>query len=374
MSNKTKIIIGIIAVAVIIVVGYLIYKNQNKPVANEPIKIGAILPLTGNQAAYGEGIKEGLELALEEINKDSSRKIEIIYEDNMGDIKNAVSAAQKLVNIDKAVVLISGPSQHSVAIAPFAEENKVVLYTMASQASKLDTAGEYIFKNDDNYFSLGIRAAKLVFDSGFRTAGIIFAKYNDAIIDAENAFRQEFEKLGGAIVTSEGFHKDEMDFRSILTKIAVKNPQAIFVNGLQKDSALILKQISELKLKQKIFGNAAIEDPAVLTVGEAANGVIFPTFQGVPSAQFIEKVKNKFDHYPLRWSIEAYDGLKIIEQALSKIPKQQEITREIFKEKLQEIKSYQGESGLINFDENGNAHRQLLIKTVKNGQFVPLEN
>ncbi len=371
MNKNTKIIVGIIIIIVAIWIGYFSF---NKPIEQEAVKIGIILPLTGNQAAYGQGIQEGLEIALEEINNNMSRKINIIYEDNAGEIKNSVSAAQKLINIDKVTALITGVSQHSLAVAPIAEQNKIVLYAMASQASALDNAGDYVFKNDDNLSSLGKKAAQLIFELGYRKAGVIFATYNDATKDASKSFNKIFEELGGKVAISEGFPKDESDFRSYLIKINSQKPEVIFLNGLQKDSGLMLKQIKELNLKEKIFANGTVEDPQVIDVAkEAAEGVIFVTFQGMPTKEFIQKNQEKYNHYPLRWSMEAYDGLKIIGLALSKIPAKQSVNSDLLKEKLLTIKEYKGESGDIKFDDLGNAQRQIFIKIIKNGEFVKYE-
>ncbi len=374
-----KIILVLIILIIIMGAAWLsLYGAGNEETGKEGneqiVKIGVILPLSGSQAAYGKGIQEGLETALEEINKNNlaggNRRIELIYEDHAGEVKNAVSAAQKLIEADNVTTLISAVSQHSLAIAPIAEESKVVLYTMASQASALNTAGDYIFKNDDDLRTLGKGAAELVFESGHKKAGIIYATYNDATVDAANSFRKEFSELGGEVVAMEGIQKDETDFRTHLSKISSANPTAIFIDALTKDSGLILKQIMESNMQQKLFANGAVEDLQVAdAAGNAAEGLVFESFQGVPSPGFIDKIQNKFGHYPLRWTMEAYDGLRILAAAMLKVPKNAQITSKLLKEKLYEIKTYEGESGAMEFDALGNARRPLLVKIIRDGKF-----
>jgi len=374
-----KIILVLIILVIIIGAAtlalYGIGKEEAGKEGNErAVKIGVILPLSGSQAAYGKGIQEGLETALEEINKNNlagdNRKMELIYEDHAGEVKNAVSAAQKLIEADNVAALISAVSQHSLAIAPIAEESKVVLYTMASQASALNTAGDYIFKNDDDLTTLGKGVAELVFESGHKKAGIIYASYNDATVDAANSFKKKFSELGGEVVAMEGVQKDDSDFRTYLSKISSASPTAIFINALTKDSGLILKQIMESGLQQKLFANGAVEDLQVVDVaGAAAEGLVFESFQGVPSPGFINKIQGKFGHYPLRWTMEAYDGLRILATAMSKAPPDAQITSELLKEKLYEVKTYNGESGAITFDNSGNASRPLLAKIIRDGKF-----
>jgi ABC-type branched-subunit amino acid transport system substrate-binding protein len=99
-------------VIVIIILLGILYGVNRKPIApttKEPIKIGAILPLTGEAAVWGENVKTGIELAKEGINKKggiNGRKIEVIYEDGQCDSKTGVSAVQKLITVDKFQVII----------------------------------------------------------------------------------------------------------------------------------------------------------------------------------------------------------------------------------------------------------------------------
>ncbi len=336
------------------------------------VKIGAVLPLTGKQAPYGEGIMDGLELALEEINKSEEFpvKIELVYEDNAGNTKDTVSAVQKLINVDRVVALITGVSQHSMASAPIAEESQVVLYTMASQARALATAGDYVFKNDDDLSMLGEQAAEQIFSFGHKKVGVLFAKYNDATVDAKTSFVKRFEDLGGEVVAAEGFDKAEGDFRTYLTKIKAAEPTALFLDALMGDNVAILKQVKELGLDMKIFSNGTMESFDVIEgAGETAEGIVFFTFQGFPSQGFIEKTQAKYGHGVRRWSMEAYDGLKILATALSRI--EGEITSDALKEELSKIREYDGESGSFLFDEQGNARRKIFVKKIENGKFAP---
>jgi len=337
----------------------------------ETVKIGVVAPFTGKQAAYGEGIREGLELALGEINGDPKLnfKIELIYEDNAGDVKNSVSAAQKLMGIDNVTAVISGVSQNSMAIAPIAQERKVVLYTMASQTSALNSAGEYVFKNDDDLYSLGTREAELIFGFGHRNVAVLFSEYNDATVDAKNAFVKRFEELGGTVAAVEGYGQNETDFRTYLSKIESAEPTALFLDTLMGDNVAVLKQIKESGLKAKLFANGTVEDSQVIDgAGEAAEKVVFVTFQAPPSDSFVQKSEAKFGHYPKRWAPEAYDGLRILSAALEKIPRGS-VTSQALQQSLSGIREFSGESGEIKFDSDGNARRSMFIKIIRNGKF-----
>lgn len=118
------------------------------------IKIGIVGPFTGNQVTYGIGVKEGIDLAFSELKNKTVNgwKVELVYEDTGGEVKNAVSAARKLIDIDEVAALSSaGPSQEAVALAPVAEKARTPLYTVISQASELTDAGDYVFRTRNRF-------------------------------------------------------------------------------------------------------------------------------------------------------------------------------------------------------------------------------
>lgn len=333
------------------------------------VKIGAVLPLTGNQAVYGQGIQEGLELAVKEINASSSYplKLQILYQDDASEATNAVSAAQELINVDHVVAIIAGPSQYSLAIAPIAEGDKVVLYTMASQAKALDTAGDYIFKNDDDLSRVGAALAQEMFNLGYRRSAWIYASYNEAVVDAYNGFVDKFDTLGGS-VEGEKFTNNEKDFRGYLVKLMSDVPDSLVVSGMPIDNPVILKQISNLGIKTKLFGLTTIEDPQVIqNAGAITNGLIFATFNPVLPEEFVNKTQQSYGHHPLRWSAEAYDGLRVIAYALGTI-KTGDITSDALRNALSALKEYEGVAGKVEFDAQGNAHRQVFMKIIQNGK------
>ena len=120
-------------------------------VEEKVVKIGAILPLTGDAAKYGESAKEGIELAIKEINAEGGvkgHKIEIIYEDSQGLPTTGVSAFQKLITSNRVPAVIGGLfSSVTLAIAPIANREHVVVLSPTSSAPAITKAGDYIFRN-----------------------------------------------------------------------------------------------------------------------------------------------------------------------------------------------------------------------------------
>jgi len=108
-------------VVLIIISGiwYGVSRKTTTPTIKEPIKIGAILPLSGPVSIFGNWIKEGIDLALKDIN---TNRIKVIYEDSKLDAKEGVSAFNKLVDVDGAKIIITAMSLVTVPLIPIAEE------------------------------------------------------------------------------------------------------------------------------------------------------------------------------------------------------------------------------------------------------------
>ena len=339
------------------------------------IKIGAILPLTGEAAKYGESAKKGMYLALEEINSTggiNGRKLAIIYEDSKGDPKEGVTAIQKLIAVHKVPALIGAmASSVTLAIAPIAEKNKVVLLSPASSAPQITRAGNYIFRNCYSDVFEGTKMANYIInETKFRELAIMHVN-NDYGIGLKNVFTKRFTELGGKVVATETYEFGARDFRSQLTKIKNSHPEAIYIVGYGEMGRLLVQAV-ELRLYTPFFGCLMFEDPDILRIaGKAAEGVIytFPSYD--PNSQeklvrnFISVFQKKYGHKPDGFAANAYDALNILSFAIKKgDQKADEI-----KQALYSVRNYSGITGETSFDKNGDVIKPIGIKEIKNGKF-----
>ena len=368
-SSAVLIIISII-VASVMVFSFGCAKKKEKE-----IKVGAIFALTGDAAMYGERAKRGVELALEEINKEGirEREVNIIYEDSQGDPQKAVSAFQKLVELDK-VKFIIGPlsSSEVLSIAPMAEKKKVIILTPTSSAPQITDAGDYIFRNCVSDLFDGAALAEFVVEKiQKKTAGIIYIN-NDFGIGLKESFKKRFSSLTGEIIIEESFKRRDTDFRTQLSRIKAKNPDVLFLVGYV-EMGQILKQAKELGLKSQIVSFSSFEQPDIIKVaGNAAEGVYY-TFQGFDAESEEEVVKNFTAKYKERYNEDSdifaalsYDALKVYAEAL----KEGGFNVEDVKRALYGIKDFVGVTGKTTFDKNGDVIKPIGIKKVENGKFV----
>lgn len=340
------------------------------------INIGAILPLTGDGAKYGSASRKAIELALEEINGAGGvkgRKIKAIYEDSQGTPRIGISAMQKLITTDGVPAVIGDLfSSVTLAIAPVAEQNKVVVLSPSSSAPKITNAGDYIFRNCASDIFEGAIMGEYAFDSlGFKKVAILYIN-NDYGVGIRDVFKRQFTARGGIVVLEESFEQSSTDFRTQLTKIKSTDAQAIYVVGY-KELGQLLRQAKEIGITSQFLSTVMFEDPDIIkTAGGAAEGVIYSARAYDPESKkgatydFVQRFKEKYKETPDIFAALSYDAVKILALAM----KQGGFTSDGIKGALYGIKHYPGLVGDTSFDENGDVIQPAVMKTVKQGKFI----
>jgi len=370
METSTKIWAGIIIVGVVILL--LIANYSGNVVKKDKITIGCIVPLSGDLAVLGQNVKPAMELAVEKINAEggiNGKELEIIFEDEKCNSKEAVNAANKLINVDGVPVII-GPtcSASTMAIAPIAENAKVVVFSTGSSAPTITNAGDYIFRDYPTDTFQGKFAAEYAYNElGARKVAVMYT-LGDYGVGINNNFIKNFEKLGGKVVYDEGFDQSTKDLRTQLTKIKSAKPDLIYFVSYTEAGIIGLKQIKELGIKAKILGGDAWDDPKILEeAGKAAEGIMYtiPAMSGI-NEEFKQEMKEKTGSEEITVSTpNSYDAVMIIAEIMRKVG----TNTEKIKDALYQVKDYEGVSGKITIDENGDlADAEYEIKIVRNGR------
>ena len=373
MERKFRGFVNLV-VLIAFVGGILIFVGCAKKEPEE-YKIGAILPLTGDAAQYGEWAKNGIELAVKEINNKGGMKVKIIYEDSQAQPTKGVSAMNKLVTVDKVPVVIGAmASSVTLAIAPIAQSSKTVLFSAASSSPELTKAGDFFFRNWPSDLFEGNSMAEFAYDKlGFRKIGIIYVN-TDYGIGIKDVFKKRFVALGGEISFEEGYPQGESNFRALLTKIKNIETDALYIPAqYSREMGRLLKQAGELGIKKQVLSTVTFESQEILELaGEAAEGVIYtaPAFDPDSSEQAImdyqEKYKSAYGKKSEVFAAHAYDAMNIIAQAIE----QGGYSATGIKNALFKIKDYPGITGKTTFDENGDVVKPAMIKVVKDGKFL----
>ncbi len=381
--NSKNTIIGVIVLAVVIVGGYFLINKQPAPEEKEPIKIGAVLPFTGSSGITGESSKNGLELALEEINNKEGidgRKIEIIYEDSQTKTEIGLSAFKKLRESSDIKVVFTSVSGVALAIAPLANEQKVLQMDVVSAAPAYSTPSDFTFRTGVNSYAFAGEMSKLLIKKNIKEIALLFVN-TEYGVGYKDVFIKDYESNGGKIIATESYNQGETDFRTIITKIKNSSPKALVLISLQKETPVLLQQMEQMQFNVPIFTDVyAAELPVNLDIKISENIIYLKPIVDLRNdnnsmaKDFATNYLQKYGREPDFIAAQAYDGLRLAVNAMENCGSPTDA--ECIKDNLYKIKDFRGVIGSnISFDINGDiANRPLGIMTIKNGQFVPLEN
>lgn len=243
-----KVVLSIVAVLILTLVGIGIYRQVNMKQEKKVIKIGAILPLSGNLAFVGQFEKNSLEMALK-----GNKSVEIIYEDCKGSPKDAAIAASKLVNIDHVTAVISTLSFISESVNPILDQRKIPHFIF-SFSPTLPSKNQNVFR----YFvsSAGEANTFLDFITKSNYKKIVFLRHREP--DAELVFNTftlpNLEKMEVEVIDLP-FGDNDFDFKNFAQKIKTIKPELVVVQAFAYKIPNILKAFKENKLSTPILGD-----------------------------------------------------------------------------------------------------------------------
>ncbi len=356
-----------LAIVVVILLAVLIYNYSGitgsaifgGSASSEIVKLGFMGPLTGDAASYGQSIKKGVDLALKEANFDD---VEIIYEDSKCEGKDAVSAINKLVNVDKVIAIVGEVcSGATLAAAPIAESNKVVLISASSTSPRITTSGDYIFRTVPSDAFQGAFGANLIYQKGKKKLAILYSNEEYGV-----GFKDVLERtFQGEIVASEAFDRGATDLRTQITKIKEARPDAIYIISNSPDSAVAaLKQIKELRIfGATLYGSEGLKGPEVAETKEAENLIVTSVTSG--TFEFDLKYLDEYDEEPGPFAAQAYDAMSALARTLKKgVSTGEEIKNELYST------TFDGASGRISFDLNGDVSGNYEVYQLKKGEWI----
>jgi branched-chain amino acid transport system substrate-binding protein len=299
--------------------------------AQETVKVGIILPLTGGQAAFGEIEKASFDMALAKINEGggiNGKKLELVFEDDTGKPEVARSAAEKLINKDKVVMLGGGyGSSETLGIAAVAQQNGIPLLVNTGSDDKITAGGwDYVFRLNPpaSDYPRGLESF-LTDVVKPKTAAILF---EDSAFGSSSSksFGQTCERLGIKVVMNEGYSKGGVDFKPLLVKVKSANPDLVYMVSYVMDAALLMSQSMELRLAPKLFvgGGAGFTLPEFdKNAGKAAQMVYSATlwYQTLPypgAMDYFNEFKKKYGKETEYHGAEAYAAAFVIADALKR--------------------------------------------------------
>ncbi len=340
---------------------------------NNVVKVGLIVQATGKAVSIGDDVRQGVYLGLDEVNKDKNI-IQVIFEDDGYDQAKAVVAYRKLVDMDGVKTIIGAVySSSTLAIAPLAEHDKVIIFNPGSGDPKITTAGDFIFRNHALATQKVEELGKYLIKD-YNNISTIYDNSNETWVLCEKTLVKVFEDANKIVLSRNPFSLNDMDFKTIVDKIKDENVQLIFVGSHMPQSAEIIKELRAEDINARIVTEdiTTVDSDFQKILGSLLEGNIFSgtDFDQNTAPEFWAKYTAKYSKNPSMYSAQGYDNIKILGNIISNTCK--DGNSYCIKDELYKIKDYNGASGNITIDPNGDALKPIVIKEIINGKFVKL--
>ena len=299
-------------------------------VAAADIKLGAAEALSGPASQYGQSIKNGFQLAVEEINANGGvkgNKLSLQLEDEQGKKEQAIDVFKKLIFQDK-VLMVFGPtlSNSAQAADPIAQAAKVVAFGTSNTADGITSIGDYVFRNSvteadvlPETLRVAIKQAKI---------GKVAVLYgNDDVFTKSgyDAFKRALETLKVPVTTTETFAKGDVDFKAQLTKIKASGADAIVLSALIAEGAPIMVQARQLGIDLPVIGGNGMNSVKIFDLAKEKSDNLWvgsPWALGNQTKEnqhFVVAYTQKYKSAPDQFGAQAYDAMNIVALALGKI-------------------------------------------------------
>ena len=361
MNQLTKWIVGIVVIAAIIV-GIYFVSNGTSKLSTQTLKVGVILPLTGEVASLGENAKNGANLAYDELSGDLKQKIQLVFEDDNFQPKNTVSAFNKLVENDGANIIICFTSAPCSAVAPIADRNKIPLIAVASTPVQKDR--NFVVRLEISTTEEAKKLAQFIKEKGYSKIASIVAVQDG--IQAGYGTLSNNSDFAAKEVASESVKPDGKDFRTIIAKLKGKNPDLIFVGLLPGMAGEFGKQARELGYEGDFVGFNFIEGEETLVAAQGSLDGIVYTQAADPEDWFAKKYKQVYNKSIGPGSAHFYDAITIIASGVEKdITASTEINQY-----LNRIKDFRGALGEYSSTKSHEFTLPLVLRTIRDNKFV----
>ena len=299
-------------------------------VAQEPIRVGSFLSVTGPAAFLGDPELKTLELYVDQINAAggvNGNKITLVIEDEQGKKEEAINAFKKLIFQDK-VLMLFGPtlSNSAQAADPIAQAAKTVVFGTSNTADGITSIGDFVFRNsvtEADVLPVTIKTA--VKHKSIKKVAVLYGNDDVFTKSGYDNFKKALDDARIPVTTTETFAKGDVDFKAQLTKIKATNPDALVLSALIAEGAPIMVQARQLGLNVPVIGGNGMNSVKVFDLAKGASDDLWVGSpwsienQTKENSTFIDNFKKKYNASPDQFAAQAYDAMNIVATALKKV-------------------------------------------------------
>jgi branched-chain amino acid transport system substrate-binding protein len=345
------------------------------------VKIGVILPLTGNQAAFGEALKNGYAIALDEINAKGGvlgKKVELDIYDDQSKPDQAVQGVSKLVDQDRMpMILGSYASESTKAIVPAVTQRQIPLIIPAANADNLlESKSPWVFRVCAGAADYARATIAFLKDNGApKTMAIVYENTNFGQ-SAMQAMSTAAQAAGIKVVALEPYEAKSPDYRAVLQRVKRAAPEVIYFCSYLLDATTLMRQSQEIDLNPRYYtsagtGFATVEFPTAKGAGKNAEYTFsvsqwLPTAPWAGSKEFDAEYFKRYNVHPTHHGMFAYATLQVAVRAINDA---KSLDSAKIRDALKTLNLNMTPFGPIKFDGNGQNQHPVMITQVQSGQY-----
>jgi branched-chain amino acid transport system substrate-binding protein len=340
------------------------------------IPVGFFGALTGAEASFGAATLQGVTLAVDEINASGGvlgRRIKLVTEDTQGRPEEAASVVTKLITSNGVVALIGeNSSSQSIAAAPIAQQNKVVMISPSSTNPRVTQTGDYIFRVcfTDPYQGKAL-AAFVRKNLNVTDVAILLDKKNDYSVGLAEFFTKEFTALGGKIVGNQSYSGGDTEFRPQLTTIRATKPQVLFIPGFYTDAGQIAIQARDIGINVPLVGGDGWDSPTVIQIGgKSVENSYFSDHYFVGESRplverFVGEIRKRHGKTPETNAALGYDAVRLWAEAVKRAGS---LDPKAVRDQVAATQNYDGVSGMISMGPTRDPIKPVAIIRIADGK------
>ncbi len=344
--------------------------------ADDTVKVAAIFAETGKGASTGKMFFDTSRFAIDEINRAGGllgKKIELTELDNQSKPIGSKIAAQKAVQAGVIAVIGASWSSNSLAAAPVLQAARIPMISPSSTNPDVTLVGDYIFRVCFLDSFQGTVMADYAFkDMKAETSAVLINADSRYSAELADVFIKRFSGLGGKILFKDNYLQDSANFSSLLENVKKNQPDVIFVPSYPRDSAFIIRQARKMGLKTTFIGGDGWSSRMYEYAGEDIRGNYYSAswhrdIKGEANQAFLENYEKKYGLLTRAAAPLTYDAFMLLADAVNRA---NTLDRSKIREALASTKNFQGATGNIRMNQNGDPVKSVVILKLDKGTSI----
>lgn len=344
--------------------------------ASETTKVAVVLPLSGENALYGEPVKNGIEIAFDELKASGKigANVELLIADSASDPEKAAAELDRLYQQDAPIAIGGVTSAEALLMVDVADKRDRVLLSPTASSPSLTELSKNFFRVFPSDFLEGTGMANFATQKLDLDSVVIMAAESVYGRGIQAVFKSEFERYGGKVLEVIEYPTNTNDFSGLLDRVMTLSPAAVYLADFAGPIGGMVKSLRERRFKGEILTTSAFAAPEVLSaVGEAGNGVyltqpVFDVESDNPAVvSFVTEYERRYGEKPGLFAAHGYDAMGVAAQALANAGRP--TPSELWKG-MRATRDYPGVTGTIQFNEAGDVQKYPRVYILQAGKLV----